>query len=64
MAHWPTEEQVTIRVRRQYSAGALVRRHLRAALDSMGAEWREYKGWLDSEFVVTATLNQHRRLEA
>ena len=45
-------------------AGAAVRRHLRARLDAIGAQWVEHRGLLSSTFVVTATREQWREIEA
>ena len=48
----------TAAIREVWTAGALVRRHMRAALDVAGVQWREHKGWTESQFVVTGTRSQ------
>jgi hypothetical protein len=40
---------------RHLIAGALLRRELRVALDMGGIKYREHKGLLDSDFVITTT---------
>lgn len=50
------------RERFTFRAGALVRRHARAYLDLIGAEWVEHKGWTSSTFVVTGTYEQWRQV--
>lgn len=44
----------------QMVAGALLRRSVRASLDSANIGYREHRGLLDSIFVVTATESQWR----
>jgi hypothetical protein len=44
------------------SAGALVRRDMRALLDQLGITWTEHKGLLDSVFVIECTEEQFRIL--
>jgi len=46
------------------TAGALVRRQVRVALDVIGLDWREHKGLFESTFVVTGTTDQMRRFGA
>ena len=47
-------------VRDTVTAGALVRRQVRAALDVAGLAWREHKGWTASTFAVSGTSGQMR----
>lgn len=50
--------------RGEYQAGAVVRRYMRTAFNELGVGWTERKGLFESVFVVTATLDQHKRLNA
>lgn len=50
--------------RRTYTAGFLIRRDFRAALDQVEASWREYKGLLDSVFVVEAPPQVHQAIRS
>lgn len=49
-------------IRRTWTVGALVRRHARVVLDTLGMEWVEHKGWLDFTFIVQGTPGQWARL--
>ncbi len=44
------------------TVGALIRRHVRVQLDLLGVNYREHKGFLDSQFVVTASERQWQRI--
>jgi len=44
------------------TAGALLRREIRRALDKNGIAYIEDKGWLDSQFVITADNATIRRI--
>ena len=46
------------------TAGALVRRDVRAVLDLWGLTYREHKGWLESTFVVEGTAADKHRVDA
>lgn len=46
------------------TAGALLRRHVRAAFDVIGMTYTEHKGWTESTFVVRGTDQQWKRLQA
>ena len=45
------------RARTTITCGALIRRQVRAALEVRHVPYSEHKGWLDSVFVVDATLD-------
>lgn len=49
-------------MRSTVTAGALVRRHVRANLDVLGAQWTEHKGLTESTFVVDAPEQDWKRL--
>lgn len=40
------------RIKSTVTAGALVRRQIRVALDILGMDWTEHKGMTESTFVV------------
>lgn len=50
--------------RAPYTVGAALRRHFRAGLDTLGMQWTEHKGLLESTFVVTGTRAQFAKLDA
>lgn len=58
-----TEQDARVKWAR-FTVGRLIRREFLAELATMdGVSWVEYKGWLDSEFVVyDLRWHQHCRL--
>lgn len=46
------------------TAGALLRRHVRAELDLHGLTYREHKGWIESTFIVSGPLPAANRFRA
>ena len=46
------------------TVGALLRRDFRAFLDTLGVQWVECKGLLESVFIVTAPTAQWAQLNA
>lgn len=50
-------------IQRTYIIGALDRRVFRRSLESAGIAYLEDKGFLDSQYVVTATERQHQLIQ-
>ena len=48
--------------RQTVEVGLLLRRHFRAACDTLGIPYTEHKGLIESTFVVTVTDDQWARL--
>ncbi len=46
------------------TAGALVRRAIRAHLDVIGVRWTEHRGLIDSTFVVRGDEGQMAQVQA
>lgn len=50
-------------IQQTYIIGALNRRGFRRSLESAGLAYAEDRGFLDSQFVVTASVNHHRMIQ-